>query len=86
MSGLTNGIVVGAAAAWLREKGVRLPAVVGVVLLGGAAMLAADWPTKALGIDDPREWSSSTWLSNALPHLVYGVVATAVIRGMEPKR
>lgn len=86
LSGLTNGIVVGAAAGWLREKGVRLPAVVGMVLLGGAAMVAADWPTKALGIDDPSEWSSSTWISDALPHLVYGVVATAVLRGMEPKR
>ncbi len=86
LSGLTNGIAVGAAAAWLREKGVRLPAVIGVVVLGGVAMVAADWPTKALGIDDPSSWSSSTWLSDALPHLVYGAVATAVIRGMEPPR
>lgn len=86
LSGLTNGIVVGSAAAWLREKGVRLPAVVGVVVLGGVAMVAAGWPTKALGIDDPSQWSSSTWLSDALPHLVYGAVATAVIRGMEPER
>lgn len=83
LSGLTTGIAVGAAGAWLRDKGVRLPAVIGIVLIGGAAMVASDWPTKALGIDDPVEWSSATWLSDALPHLVYGAVATAVIRGLE---
>ena len=32
----------------------------------------------ALGVDDPRSWSASSWLSDLVPHLAYGAVAAAI--------
>ena len=31
----------------------------------------------ALGITDPRTWGTSDWVSDVVPHLVYGVVTAA---------
>jgi hypothetical protein len=35
-----------------------------------------------LKITDPRQWSTSDWLSDLVPHLAYGVVAAAALRGL----
>ena len=63
----------------LRSAGVRLPTAVGGPLLGAAAMLAADVPLAALGVSDPRTWSRTDWLGDALFHLVYGVTTHATL-------
>ncbi|QFY13473.1 hypothetical protein GBF35_49105 [Nonomuraea phyllanthi] len=31
----------------------------------------------ALGTTDPRQWSASAWISDAVPHLAYGITAYA---------
>ena len=46
-------------------------------LLGLAAMAASDLPVTAFGITDPRTWSAGSWLSDLVPHLVYGAVTAA---------
>lgn len=48
----------------------------GTGLAAGAAAMAA------LGVSDPRSWSATAWLSDAVPHLAYGLVTAAVIEGL----
>jgi hypothetical protein len=39
----------------------------------------------ALGVTDPRTWPASSWLSDLLPHLAYGVVTAAVWERAQPR-
>ncbi|MFI6760987.1 hypothetical protein ACIBF5_17810 [Micromonospora sp. NPDC050417] len=57
--------------------GRRWPLPVAAVLLGGAAMFSADATLATLKVSDPRTWSRSDWLSDAIPHLAYGFAAAA---------
>ena len=81
LTGIATGVGVGAVAGLL-ARGTRLPtpALAGVV--GAAAMLGSNGPMTALGITDPRTWSASSWVSDVVPHLAYGVVTAAVARGL----
>jgi len=79
LAGIATGVGVGALAGVLRSAGVRLPTAVGGPLLGAAAMLASDVPLAALGVSDPRRWSAADWVSDAVPHLVYGVTTHATL-------
>ncbi len=45
--------------------------------LGLAAMAGSDIPASALGVTDPRRWSMSSWASDVVPHLAYGLVVAA---------
>ncbi|WP_240487206.1 hypothetical protein [Actinomadura flavalba] len=46
-------------------------------VLGAGAMAASDVPLTLLRLTDPRDWSRGDWLSDAAPHLAYGVTAAA---------
>lgn len=84
LSGTAVGVGVGALAGLLRRAGLRLPTAVGGPLLGAAAMAASDVPLAALGISHPRTWSRADWLSDVVPHLVYGVTThAALVAGMQ---
>ncbi|MDX6245610.1 MAG: hypothetical protein QOE76_3333 [Frankiales bacterium] len=85
LAGIKVGLLVGVGAAVVRRAGVRLPAPLGVALTGAAAMAASDVPVAALGISDPREWSTTDWLSDALPHLAYGLATHSVLTAFERK-
>ncbi|MEU8799566.1 hypothetical protein [Spirillospora sp. NPDC048819] len=50
---------------------------VGVLTLSALATFGSNIPLVALGITDPREWSASSWVSDIVPHLVYGAAAYA---------
>ncbi|NJP93457.1 hypothetical protein HCN51_29100 [Nonomuraea sp. FMUSA5-5] len=50
---------------------------VGVSALTALAMAGSNVPLTALGATDPREWPPSAWISDALPHLAYGITAYA---------
>ncbi|MGP4024022.1 hypothetical protein [Actinomadura sp. 3N407] len=50
---------------------------VGVLTLSALATLGSNVPLVALGITDPREWSATSWVSDIVPHLVYGAAAYA---------
>ena len=49
---------------------------------GAAAMASSDTAMAALGVSDPRSWSATDWLSDAVPHLAYGMVTAAVVHGL----
>lgn len=55
----------------------RLPCPVGVAALTVLAMAGSNGPMTALGVTDPREWSATSWISDIVPHMAYGVVAYA---------
>ena len=83
LSGIAVGVAVGTAAGLLlsalRKHGIAPPAPVAAVLIGAAAMASSDVPLKLLGISDPAEWKAGDWASDAVPHLVYGLVTYAAI-------
>ena len=37
---------------------------------------------RVLGVTDPRTWAAADWISDAVPHLAYGVVTDWVLRQM----
>ncbi|WP_169797062.1 hypothetical protein [Peterkaempfera griseoplana] len=51
--------------------------------MAALAMSAADMPTARLGVTDPRGWSAADWLSDAVPHLVYGLVTHGAVAAVE---
>lgn len=79
LGGAAAGLGVGAVAGLLRASGVRLPGVIGGPLLGAGAMAATDLPMARLGITDPRKWSTTDWVADAVPHLMYGVTTHATL-------
>ena len=74
--GILTGTAVGAGYALLAGRR-RPPVWLGSVMAGGLAMLSSDAPLALLRISDPRTWSRTDWISDAVPHLAYGAV-TAV--------
>ncbi|MDP9110026.1 MAG: hypothetical protein M3M96_00120, partial [Candidatus Eremiobacteraeota bacterium] len=44
------------------------------LLLGAAAMAAADVPTVRFGLSDPKEWGVQGWIGDIVPHIAYGTV------------
>jgi hypothetical protein len=83
LSGIVTGVGIGAVFGVLQRVGVRPPVPLGGLLVGGAAMAATDVSMAALGVSDPRKWSATDWLSDLVPHLVYGVVTYAVLRALD---
>jgi hypothetical protein len=87
--GMATGVAIGVVAGAARDgavqgQGVRLPYAVGAMLTAGGAMLVANGPMTVLGVTDPRTWSRVDWLSDVVPHLAYGAVTSATLRGMLP--
>ena len=78
--GASVGAVSGLIHHLLLSRGRRLPFLVGALLVGSAAMAASDLPTAASGVSNPRSWSVRDWLSDAVPHLAYGLVTEATLR------
>jgi hypothetical protein len=51
----------------------------GGLATGLAAMAATDLSMARLGVSDPRRWTAGDWLSDLVPHLVYGSVTYATL-------
>jgi hypothetical protein len=83
ISGIVTGVGIGAAFGVLRRMGVRPPLPVGAALVGLAAMASTDVSMTALKVTDPRRWSANDWLSDLVPHLVYGVVTWATLSALD---
>lgn len=88
--GALNGIAVGAGvgvlAAGLGRVGLPLPRWAGAVGVAAMAMAASDVPMAGLGVTDPRIWSVTDWLSDAVPHLVFGLVVHEAVSGDARRR
>jgi hypothetical protein len=83
LSGIVTGVGVGAAFGLLRRLGVRLPLPVGALVTGLAAMAATDGSMAALKVTDPRTWSGTDWISDLVPHLIYGTVTYATLQALD---
>ncbi|GHH06515.1 hypothetical protein Srubr_07130 [Streptomyces rubradiris] len=73
LSGIAVGVGTGVVVSLARHAGLRLPCWLGGVVTGALAMTATDLPTARLGVSDPAGWSASDWVSDAVPHLMYGL-------------
>ncbi|WP_333769478.1 hypothetical protein [Streptomyces sp. IBSBF 2435] len=85
LSGIAVGVAAGTAVSVMRRAGLRLPWWAGGVLTGALAMAATDLSMADLKVSDPRTWSGADWLSDAVPHLVYGLVTYGVLVAAEPR-
>jgi len=83
LSGIATGVGVGAVLGLPRRAGLRPGPVTGSLLSGAVAMVAANASLVRLGITDPRRWSATDWVADALPHLAYGLVAHATLTGLD---
>lgn len=79
LAGIATGVLVGAAAGQLHDVFRGLGPVLGPALVASAAMAATDIGMYGLGVSDPRSWDLSSWLSDAVPHLAYGVVTWSLL-------
>ncbi|MDP5181167.1 hypothetical protein QOZ88_00805 [Blastococcus sp. BMG 814] len=79
MTGLVAGVGVGVVGGLARASGLVSAKPVGILLTGLGAMVAGNGPMTVLGVTDPRSWSASSWLSDLVPHLAYGVVVKNTI-------
>lgn len=83
LTGLATGVAIGGAFGLARTFGFRPNVLVTGLVIGAAAMAGTDAPMAALGVSDPRTWAAKDWLSDAVPHLAYGLVTAAVVRGLD---
>ncbi|MBA5224137.1 MULTISPECIES: hypothetical protein [Streptomyces] len=79
LSGIAVGVAAGAAVALVHRAGVRVPLWLGGPVTGALAMAASDLPIARTGVSDPRTWSAKDWLSDIVPHVVYGLVTYGVV-------
>lgn len=78
--GIGTGVMAGAALGVARGVGWRPNALVGSLVATGLALVAGNAPMTMLKVTDPRKWSASAWISDVVPHVAYGIVASAVLR------
>ena len=83
LSGIVTGVGIGTVFGVLHRAGLRPPAAIGAVLVGLAAMAATDVSMARLEVSDPRTWSATEWLSDLVPHLVYGAVTYATLEALD---
>jgi hypothetical protein len=43
-------------------------------------------PMAAMGVTDPRTWSAADWISDVVPHLMYGAVTAMTFDALHPPR
>ncbi len=73
--GFGTGLTVGGAYGVLSPSADSIQALLVVGSgVGVAAMALSDVPAVALGVTNPKEWGTSGWLADIVPHLAYGFV------------
>lgn len=79
LAGIGGGVAVGVAVGLARAAGLRTRPLLGILLTTVGAMVPGNGPMAVLGITDPRNWSTTEWLSDVVPHLAYGAVVNATM-------
>lgn len=74
LAGIATGVGVGAAYGALDVLHLRPPGPFGAIAAAAGAMIGSDVPMAKYGVSDPTTWSGTDWLSDAIPHLIYGAV------------
>jgi len=75
-TGVGIGVLAGLGTSFLR----RIPEPVAALAVATAAMIAADTPLAGLRLTNPKSWSATEWLSDVVPHVVYGTVTYATLQ------
>ncbi len=83
LTGILTGVGVGAVAGGLSPALRKLPAPAAAALIGLIAMALTDGPLVSLGLTDPRDWSKVDWISDIVPHLIYGAATYATLQAAE---
>jgi len=83
LSGIVTGVGVGAVLGIARGLGWRPPVAVSTLVATAVVLIGANGPMAALGITDPRKWDLNAWVSDVVPHVVYGVVTAATLETMD---
>ena len=84
--GYATGLGIGAAYGLIRPQFRRVPLPLAGVAVGLAAMVASDVPAVSTGVTNPREWGTSGWLADLVPHLIYGLVTAATFEAYSQRR
>jgi hypothetical protein len=80
LSGYAIGISIGALYGGISlAAGTKRGFLLRTLALGALAMAAADVPATLLGATNPKEWSVTSWASDILPHVAYGLATAAVL-------
>jgi xanthosine utilization system XapX-like protein len=80
--GYVNGLGTGVIYGLVRSQFDEIPAPLAAALVGLTAMVASDVPLVTLQLTNPRQWGISGWLSDAIPHLIYGIVTVATFEAI----
>ena len=80
--GIATGVAVGVACGLGRSQLERMPFLLASMATGATAMLCSDVPLAATGVSDPRSWSMADWISDLVPHLVFGAAVEATLRSL----
>lgn len=83
LTGIVSGVGIGGLLGVVRAAGWRPGFLAGSTAATLGALLGTNGPMTALGITDPRTWPPSSWVSDVVPHLAYGVVTTCVVAGLD---
>ncbi len=75
--GYVNGLGTGVLYGLIRSRFDSIPAPLAAPLVSLTAMAASDIPLVSLHVTNPKTWGLSGWLSDAIPHLIYGIVTVA---------
>lgn len=86
LTGIVAGLAVGSALGVARACGFRPGLPIASLMTCAGAMAGTVAPMAALGVSDPSAWSAEDWVSDLIPHLVYGVVTAAVVQGLDRAR
>lgn len=84
--GYVVGIGIGAAYGCVRPYSTAIPTPIMGATLGLAAMAASDVPASTLDVTDPKTWGPNEWLSDLIPHMIYGFVTAAVYEALTRRR
>jgi hypothetical protein len=82
MLGYMTGVGIGALYGALRGDTSGGASPLAGAAVGLSAMAASDVPIALTGVSDPATWSTTDWLSDIIPHLVYGLVTVAVYESL----
>jgi hypothetical protein len=71
--GFATGVGMGGLYGLVRSGDSGVSTAAAGAMLGVATMAATDVPMTALRLTDPRDWDAQSWVSDLVPHLVYGL-------------
>jgi hypothetical protein len=86
LTGLATGVGMGLVLGLARAAGWRPGPVTEPLAAAAVALIGANGPMALLGVSDPRTWSAADWAADLVPHLAYGAVTAAVLRGLDDDR